>query len=684
MRKHCLQTLVSLCATFVWLFLAPSIGVADTLPPLEVHTHLFSNGLSLYHVKVDHATKFKLSATVWVGSANEEKEVNGGISHLLEHILFHQPDMRESEFNAQVESRGGSSNATTSGDYTYYHVTLPSPHLELGHAWLHKVLFHDRLVTDRLEEEKEIVNRENGWAAPTWWHHLTTLVDPEYLKLPGYWERTFELPEYDQSAGGTYKVASRLTAAQLEVHYQSYYYPENMVLLYAGPHEFDAVVAALDRSFGAIRPTGREPQRSPLLESISPPPVYSHELPGLGSSAEHRIGLGYQFAGVRFSQRLELSLYRHVMRELLEERFRYEEGASYSVSTSHGLYRGAGYLTFWLEASPDRYWTLLESVKPLVWGNLAESLSREDYERYKMSWIKALAPRREIGSVHSLIWGAVYRHPFHRPTPEQTDFVGALRTLSYEEFLKRTRLWQKHSAPVLQLSMPVVPIRHANLLLFVFAVVVGFRLGRACLRRPFPQESIQLMTHIPYGILGSVQFGVFYAAALFFLNHLYWVWSYAAMSFQHNNSLGMVSPYLDEIVFGLLVGFGIVIAGSVMPRKVLVTDGAVVVKMQSPLFFRIPLSDIREVESVNAWTAWKKIVSLSALPLYPWFWRGFLIHRKSGLSLVLRLKEASQFKRCLAQHVEHVPTLAFNAKDDAVKAETECVSIGKAAREHLR
>ena len=84
------------------LVLLPRAGMAQ-----EVRFHAFPNGLGLYHVKLKEATKFKLSVTVWVGSVDEDPKKNGGASHLLEHILFHQPDTPEKEFKTQIESRGG-------------------------------------------------------------------------------------------------------------------------------------------------------------------------------------------------------------------------------------------------------------------------------------------------------------------------------------------------------------------------------------------------------------------------------------------------------------------------------------------------------------------------------------------------------------------------------------------------
>src|SRR5439155_4076658 len=202
----------------------PSTG-ADAAPSaIEIRTHEFANGLVLYHARVEEATTFMLSATVWVGSVDENQKENGGVSHLLEHVLFHQPDLSEVEFAAKIESVGGSSNASTSVDSTHFYVKLPAAHFDRGQKWLHKVLVHDKLVTDRVTQEKAIVNREHGWSDATWWQRIGSMIQPDYLQLPGFWQRAFDLPLYDRPVGGTYEVARGPTAAQLEAHYRQFYY----------------------------------------------------------------------------------------------------------------------------------------------------------------------------------------------------------------------------------------------------------------------------------------------------------------------------------------------------------------------------------------------------------------------------------------------------------------------------
>jgi predicted Zn-dependent peptidase len=660
MRRHCHTYLTTSFVALSLLVALATPGAAETPSPLETRFHAFANGLGLYHVKVKEATNFMLSMTVWVGSVDEDQRTNGGVSHLLEHILFHQPDMPEEAFNAQIKSRGGSYNGRTSRDYTRYHVTLPRAHLALGQAWLYKVLFHDRLVTSRLEDEKEIVNRENGWSPPTWWHQVGDLIDPKYLALPGFWTRQFGLREYDQPVGGTYEVAGRLTAAQLEAHYRAYYYPENMVLLYVGPHDFEQVVAVTEARYGRVAPTGRKPHLRSLVQDQSPRPYFAHKLPQIFSEPDYRIAIGQVLTGLHFSSRSEMSLYYVVMKELLEQRFRYGEGKTYAVWGYFDHYRGAGYLQFELEASRETFWTQLREVKELVWGDLGSHLSRADYERYRTTLLERVTSSRALEDVHGRVWGAIYHHPSHRPSPEETDIAGPWRSFTYDDFLKWARSWRGDTARLLELSMPGVPFPYSHLVVFVLFLAIGTHWAQSLLRRPYPREPIALITRVPYRLAGWVHLGLVYAVVACVYFHLSRMSAFGGLVFSRLDLLALLGPYLRWAFDGILIGFGIVVGGTLIPREALATDGALVVTMRSPVFIRIPLTDIERVEPLSGWAAWKQILRLKVLPVYPWFFRGVIIHRKSGRSLVLHTQDDHDLRELLSARVLAEPAVPIS------------------------
>ena len=66
-----------------------------------------------------------ISSWVKTGSINEN-DVNNGISHFLEHLMFKGTSKHKAgEFDKTLESRGAIVNAATWKDYTFYYVTIP-------------------------------------------------------------------------------------------------------------------------------------------------------------------------------------------------------------------------------------------------------------------------------------------------------------------------------------------------------------------------------------------------------------------------------------------------------------------------------------------------------------------------------------------------------------------------------
>ena len=70
-----------------------------------------------------------------VGSKNE-KVGRTGFAHFFEHLLFEgSQNIERGEYDKLVEGNGGTLNANTSNDRTFYYEILPSNQLELG-LWL--------------------------------------------------------------------------------------------------------------------------------------------------------------------------------------------------------------------------------------------------------------------------------------------------------------------------------------------------------------------------------------------------------------------------------------------------------------------------------------------------------------------------------------------------------------------
>jgi hypothetical protein len=218
--------------------------------------------------------------------------------------------------------------------------------------------------------------------------------------------------------------------------------------------------------------------------------------------------------------------------------------------------------------------------------------------------------------------------------------------------------------------MPGVPFPYAHLVVFVLFLAIGTHWAQSLLRRPYPREPVGLITRVPYRLAGWIHVGLVYAGVACVYFHLSRASAYGGLLFSRVDFLALLGPYLRWAFDGVLIGFGIVMGGTVIAREVLATDGSLVLTMRSPVFRRIPLVDIERVEPVSGWTAWKHILTLKAVPVYPWFFRGLIIYRKSGRSLVLHTQDDHELREILSSRVLATPEVAVRGAVRTTRSRT--------------
>ncbi|MGH7804120.1 MAG: M16 family metallopeptidase [Candidatus Binatia bacterium] len=204
-----------------------------------------ANGLRVVTTVVPLSEAAVTRLTIGVGARHETRETNGA-SHFLEHILFKGTEQRPSEtaIAAAIESLGGSLNAATGREITYYWNRLPCDHVTTGIEVVADQIRGSRFESGAIDREKKVVGQEmrrrhdqpGSWAARLAGRGL-------FGDHPLGWDIL-----------GTSESLAGLDGDRLRGHVASWYVPGNMVLSVAGridPHE---VVAAAERWFGDMEP----------------------------------------------------------------------------------------------------------------------------------------------------------------------------------------------------------------------------------------------------------------------------------------------------------------------------------------------------------------------------------------------------------------------------------------------
>jgi predicted Zn-dependent peptidase len=118
------------------------------------------NGLHVILHQDNSTPIVAVSVLYHVGSKNE---VTGktGYAHFFEHLMFEESEnIARDEYAKIVQSVGGTINAYTSSDKTYYHCVLPSNQLELG-IWMESERMMNAKITQAgVDNQREVVKEE--------------------------------------------------------------------------------------------------------------------------------------------------------------------------------------------------------------------------------------------------------------------------------------------------------------------------------------------------------------------------------------------------------------------------------------------------------------------------------------------------------------------------------------------
>src|SRR5699024_10728073 len=99
---------------------------------IDFKEYKLDNGLQVIIHQETTAPVVSVGAMYHVGGKDEE-DGRSGFAHFFEHLLFEGTEnIGRGEWFKIVSSNGGSNNANTTQDRTYYYETFPSNNLELG------------------------------------------------------------------------------------------------------------------------------------------------------------------------------------------------------------------------------------------------------------------------------------------------------------------------------------------------------------------------------------------------------------------------------------------------------------------------------------------------------------------------------------------------------------------------
>ncbi len=178
-----------------------------------------------------------------VGSKNEDTN-RTGFAHFFEHLLFEGTEnIERGEFDKYVIGAGGTLNANTTQDRTFYYEVLPSNELALG-LWLESErMLHANILQEGVDTQREVVKEEKRQRVDN---------QPYATFATEMFKRQFSEHPYTWVPIGSMAHLNAATLEEFMAFYNKFYVPNNATLSIAGDIDFDEAKKMIDMYFSGI------------------------------------------------------------------------------------------------------------------------------------------------------------------------------------------------------------------------------------------------------------------------------------------------------------------------------------------------------------------------------------------------------------------------------------------------
>jgi len=191
-----------------------------------------------------------------VGSKDENPE-RTGFAHFFEHLLFEgTKNIGRGEWFKIVTANGGTNNANTSDDRTYYFEVFPSNSLEVG-LWMESErLMHAVINQIGVDTQNEVVKEEK---------RLRVDNQPYGNLIAQVKKNMFVNHPYRWATIGSMEHLDAATLEEFQAFNKKFYSPNNAVLVVAGQIDIAQTKAWIQKYFGPI-PRGEKITKKTFVE----------------------------------------------------------------------------------------------------------------------------------------------------------------------------------------------------------------------------------------------------------------------------------------------------------------------------------------------------------------------------------------------------------------------------------
>ncbi|MCF6359153.1 MAG: insulinase family protein [Cyclobacteriaceae bacterium] len=266
------------------LLLAVFIGSAYAQEGrIKFEEYDLDNGLHVILHQDNTTPIVTVSVLYHVGSKNEPKG-RTGFAHFFEHLMFEgSPNIERGQFFKIIEAAGGSLNANTSHDRTFYYETLPSNQLELGLYMESERMLHAKIDSTGIATQKEVVKEEKRMR----------IDNRPYMSFQEkMFKAAYHGTNYEWTPIGSFADIDAATNQDFTDFYNTFYVPNNATLSIAGDIDKAQVKELVAKYFAEIKKGTSEIPRPTIVA------------PDMGGEVKEEVFDNVQLSAVMYGYRM--------------------------------------------------------------------------------------------------------------------------------------------------------------------------------------------------------------------------------------------------------------------------------------------------------------------------------------------------------------------------------------------
>jgi zinc protease len=220
------------------------LGSVASAQKVSFEEYTLENGLHVI-LHQDKSAPVVITSVMYHVGAKDENPERTGFAHFFEHLLFEGTEnIKRGEWFKIVSGNGGTNNANTSDDRTYYFEVFPSNNLELG-LWMESErLLHPVINQIGVDTQNEVVKEEKRLRVDNapYGNIFTAVKENLFKKHPYRWAPIGSMAHLDAA-----------TLEEFQAFNKKFYVPNNAVLVVAGDIDPAQTIKWVNKYFGSIK-----------------------------------------------------------------------------------------------------------------------------------------------------------------------------------------------------------------------------------------------------------------------------------------------------------------------------------------------------------------------------------------------------------------------------------------------